>query len=466
MATILAVRLPWGRFHATPWGHHVNEARIEWPPSPWRLVRGLYATWQSRAPHLPAELVLPVLDTLAEPPAYHLPDHMEATTRHYLPDHVSRKVAGQQTSTDKVVDAFAATARGAILRLQWITDLQPAQRRVLDDLVSLMPYLGRADALTEMWLESDDASDATGSWLYPKSASAEGTTRVLVPRRPIDFEQLMVRTDQVRGQRRTSPVGAMWVSYPTLSPVDPAVAISRPGLPRHTAVRWALSAKALPSVQATVVMADSLRDAAMSGYGALQGGGSSTALGGKDGDGQPLHGHGHAHYLLLDENGDGLLDHAVAWAPDGFDASTLRTLTNIDRLWGKGHLRDFRPCRLGLEAVGDITQLAPQLIGPALSWVSSTPFAPPRHRHKNETPDRFLYREVSLEAAFRRLPEPSQVTAIRERAWLAFRRHRARETLEQARTATGLQVTFAEPVSGPIVLGALSHFGLGLFMPS
>ena len=31
------------RYHATPWDAHVNEGRVEWPPSPWRLLRALVA---------------------------------------------------------------------------------------------------------------------------------------------------------------------------------------------------------------------------------------------------------------------------------------------------------------------------------------------------------------------------------------------------------------------------------------
>ncbi len=34
----IALRFPLGRFHATPWGRHVNEGAPEWPPSPWHAV--------------------------------------------------------------------------------------------------------------------------------------------------------------------------------------------------------------------------------------------------------------------------------------------------------------------------------------------------------------------------------------------------------------------------------------------
>ncbi len=40
MPVIIKLTFPAGRYHATPWGRHVNEGVAEWPPSPWRLLRG------------------------------------------------------------------------------------------------------------------------------------------------------------------------------------------------------------------------------------------------------------------------------------------------------------------------------------------------------------------------------------------------------------------------------------------
>lgn len=39
----LQLQFPAGSYHATPAGYHVNEGQIEWPPSPWRLMRALIA---------------------------------------------------------------------------------------------------------------------------------------------------------------------------------------------------------------------------------------------------------------------------------------------------------------------------------------------------------------------------------------------------------------------------------------
>ena len=43
MPVALHLRFPAGRYHATGWGHHVNEAALDWPPAPFRLLRALYA---------------------------------------------------------------------------------------------------------------------------------------------------------------------------------------------------------------------------------------------------------------------------------------------------------------------------------------------------------------------------------------------------------------------------------------
>jgi CRISPR-associated protein Csb2 len=47
--------------------------------------------------------------------------------------------------------------------------------------------------------------------------------------------------------------------------------------------------------------------------------------------------------------------------------------------------------------------------------------------------------------------------------WLSYRRQRPNKGPDLP--VVGLELSFEEPVRGPIALGALSHFGLGLFLP-
>jgi CRISPR-associated protein Csb2 len=45
----LNFRFPAGRYHATPWGRHVNEAALAWPPEPVRILRALIACHYRKA---------------------------------------------------------------------------------------------------------------------------------------------------------------------------------------------------------------------------------------------------------------------------------------------------------------------------------------------------------------------------------------------------------------------------------
>jgi CRISPR-associated protein Csb2 len=39
------------------------------------------------------------------------------------------------------------------------------------------------------------------------------------------------------------------------------------------------------------------------------------------------------------------------------------------------------------------------------------------------------------------------------------------EDMSKSRPGLGLRLAFTEPVSGPLLLGKLSHFGYGIFVP-
>jgi CRISPR-associated protein Csb2 len=51
------------------------------------------------------------------------------------------------------------------------------------------------------------------------------------------------------------------------------------------------------------------------------------------------------------------------------------------------------------------------------------------------------------------------------RAINQFRRYRMTERLRAARPGVGLVLEFGAPVTGPLLLGQLSHFGFGMFVP-
>lgn len=461
--TTLILRFPWGKYHSTPWGRQVNEGATEWPPSPWRLLRALYAVWKTRAPQIDEAAILKALGKLAKPPTYYLPDYVEAHTRHYMPDQEHRK--GAQPSTDKVLDSFLVFERGAEMRISWSANLSSEERDVLGIVASNLPYLGRAESICAAELSDEPNSDDAFVAAPVDEMTAEGpVTRLLVPEIPLDVHALTVTTVGVRKSRLLMPPGTRLQAYTFPEPSEPRYIPVRAEQMRPTAVRWAVSSSARPSLRAALAMTDVLRQACMSRFGKISTGGVSPTISGKDADGRARKGHEHCHYLALDLDGDRLIDTLMAWAPGGLDESEVRALASLDRLTGFGFLSDFRPARLALQALGDVASSAPSLVGPSAVWRSVTPFAPPRHPRRKQAFFDHVAAEVRKELVHRGFPESQEVQLIRG-DWLAFRRHRIKERLEDARRAVGVEIVFAQPVEGPMCLGALSHFGLGLFEP-
>lgn len=178
MPTLL-LRFPGGRYHATPWGHHVNEGLIEWPPSPWRLLRALLATgytalrWQGdmaqpmacTPPDAARALVLKLAGTL---PTYRLPAGAGSHTRHYMPLGVIEK--GKEKTT-LVFDTWAKVGDG-VLAVTWDVDLDDAETAMLARLVENMGYLGRSESWVECRLAQPGELPTEGRDCFPESGHA------------------------------------------------------------------------------------------------------------------------------------------------------------------------------------------------------------------------------------------------------------------------------------------------------
>ena len=112
----LSFRFPAGRFHATPWGRHVNEGAPEWPPSPWRILRALVATWKRKLnddPSCDYGCMERLLQKLAHPPVFILPPASTGHSRHFMP---LKKGLDDRTL---VFDAFVAVDKKRELIVMW-----------------------------------------------------------------------------------------------------------------------------------------------------------------------------------------------------------------------------------------------------------------------------------------------------------------------------------------------------------
>lgn len=468
---------PLGRYHATAAGTVVNEGEVEWPPSPWRILRALVSVWKLRCPELDERSVLPLFDTLAAPCSYALPPSTRGHTRHYL-----KGEKNDEESTFLTLDPFVSCARDGRVVVVWPgVEITDEQRTILAILCDHVTYLGRAESLCDARLMADDEMRAVDVNAVPDDrddATDTDAIRLLVPNRPLDFEGLCVRLIELRRDRRRSavvPPSARYVRYsrPRTHIVLPARRPRESAAQRVTSVRFELIGLApdrspvRPPLQQLVLYTSVLRDACQSAYGKANRDDSSETLSGRSGDRRAV-GHTHAHYLALPDTSGRRIEGFVVWVPRGLDGAELAAVTSVQKLFGLDWISDFTPARVQMTGYGDAGTAMPELHGPSTRFVSLTPLVPGTH------PKRADWRvhieaEIRNALANRGLPDASEI-AIASWGTRGFRTRRPmRGSRKQPHAAVNhpcrVELRFPEPIAGPLCLGALSHFGFGLFKP-
>ncbi len=465
------IRFPSGRFHATPWGHHVNEGVPEWPPSPWRIARALAAAMYTRCPELDRSIALAALRLLAAPPSFTLPPATASHTRHYL----------SQNKTDRagrmVFDAFVAVDRTASIVAHWPIEPSPAERRALAAMASEVSYLGRAEAWCDMRLMGEAEQAPPGNCANSDGRAAENMTteRVLCPAEGFTEEDLGRTTSALQKEGWSDPPGTRWVFY--RRPSDALTTRVHGAAPmndtsRPTVAEFALGGTVLPLFTDAVRVADQIRGAAMSRFGTPP----SPVLSGKDARSEARRDqHQHAHYVPEARGKTNRITHVMVYAPEGFGEAEQRALAAV-RFLKQEHERPTLDVVLtGFGKAGDFVKASP-LFGVSRRWRSKTPFVLPRHPKKGkDSPREQLVRELELRAFpapvavepsdGASLFDPSAGDAAKTR-WLSFRMQRLRDRGKDRVAGAGFGgfvLEFEEAQPGPILLGYGAHYGLGQF---
>ncbi len=419
MPVSVALTFPSGRFHATPWGHHVNEALPEWPPSPWRFLRSLVAVWKRKLAHLTSEAVGSVLAELARTqPAFHLPPATLGHTRHWMP-----LGSTDESKRTKVFDAFVSLAHDAEVVFHWpeanLTDGRPT----LALLLSQLGYFGRAESWCDARLLSEYDTKRLNCAPGPTLAGKE-SVRVLAADpttwngwafkdkkivRPDPSWNLLAETADLHLERWSDPPGSKWVNY-----ARPAECFAPRRAPRlvppgdaksdYIVARFVLDVaegrRPLPLVTETLPLAEAIRRQLGFEYVRVvrnRHKGTeiprddprlfSPIIYGKDQNGDPARSHDHAFYLPSDEDGDGRIDHITIYASGRFSRDDLSALDRLRSLSfgkegeaeeGSGGSRrtTHRLLLIGLERAKNPNL---RLFDTATVWVSSTPYIAFRH---------------------------------------------------------------------------------------
>jgi len=490
---VLSFTFPAGRYHATPWDRHVNEGAVAWPPEPWRLLRSLIATWHHKVKHTgkhDEKTLRALIESLAqELPEYRLPAASHSHTRHFMPQFAAGK-------TSLIFDAFAAVKRDDPLIMVWSgLDLPEDQLALLDELLEVMGYMGRA----ESWVEAQRITDMPETDCVPGDQAIDTTTGEIrgeiislyaalpageyqafrqrfrtdkkaqkkfgrtLPDNLVDA--LSVVTDDLRKQGWSQPPAARKVRY--LRPIDalkPRHAIHEAVAPRATTAVFLLLGKPLPRVEDSLRVGELMRMAVM---------GQARRLFGENGIPPIFSGHDmpkdnrhrHAFYLPWDSNRDGRIDRILLHVPQGMNAQQQRVLGKL----GCVRSRDGSEWHLVLEGLGGV-DVGGHLAQESTVWQSVTPYLHPWHIKK-----RFgVEEQIRRECRIRGLPEPVAIESLatidvgkgRERRPIHFHRFRSKRGLTQPdRRGSFWRLRFAQPVDGPLALGFACHFGMGLFKP-
>jgi len=212
-----------------------------------------------------------------------------------------------------------------------------------------------------------------------------------------------------------------------------------------------------------VLICESIRKALQSLRGRSSGGGWSSTLSGHSSGGMRRDQHRHLHCLVVPARGRPIVQSLLLWAPEGLAAVDLDCARRLHRVLGRRHPALALECPTPRLAA-DVRR---RVFGPSRVWQSLTPMALARFPRRRggrmvDTEVEQVARELAVRSSV--LAERLEsVRRLRPAGCLGFVQHRASEQRPVDRLVMRLELTFSEPVHGPIVLGYNCHFGLGLF---
>jgi CRISPR-associated protein Csb2 len=430
---MLTVKLifPWGRYYAHAWG--INPARLreaEWPPSPWRLLRGLVSTWFRTHPgEVPDTEFIQLIEVLGrELPEIGVCKVSFGRTVHWQPNYGAAgtdEKRGARYKNTRHENCFAAI-HGELLFCWPTLKLLPYQLQTLAALLDGLSYFGRAESLCRAAIcegRPEDYPDV--GWCRPYFTSDGKTPRrkvssscldVFCPD-PLDFRFTDLWSRRAANPQSDSPNAPTHLVEELLShdmQADGAVRISYQmpsGWPEKWVVRTARAAKRTPkppvpvgqkvahylcfSLQCRVPLlskfivplAEQFRDTANHHLCKVHGDGVSSyaILGHANDRPEGLEGHHqHAFYLPMShkEDRDGFLRDLHVWCPLGFTQAEIEIFLRIQRLnWGSGKY-PVRPVLTAISKEPPSTALFATGKTTSRLWWSASPFVPPRYFYR------------------------------------------------------------------------------------
>lgn len=514
---LIEFTFPAKRLHTTPWGKHVNEGVVEWPPSHWRILRALISTWYVKCKNdVPEERFRNIVIKLsAKLPSYELPRASVGHTRHFMPT-----IEGATLKKAKIFDTFVVV--DGTLKALWDITLTPEEVKDLDLICSRLGYLGRAESIISACLKTDcngfkpdafplaeDEHIPQGkeivrllspmsesqyqiwkkSIIEPKEFKLDTELKGAKKKRtskkkknenvlPIDiFAALHADTADLEAHGWKTPPGAKFIDYARpMNCFEVKRVARRITEVRPVVARFEIASSVMPRIIDAIKIAERIHRYILSRF---KGKVAPAVLSGCDENKKPLTGHRHLYIFCEPCGKRDEITNITLFAEDGFGREEQSAIQSITKLWGEGG-HDLQLVFLGF---GDKDYFVDSLpFGESEEWYSLTPFIPTLHpkyyRDGRPKCDAEGWHIGSPEYDLRRLilesgkPLPQKIEKLKsivihgkELRWLQFfsRRIYGKGT-SSGQPPVGFRIKFPEKVQGPLAFGYGAHFGLGMFV--
>lgn len=315
-----------GRYGATPWNRSEHEGQVEYPPSPWRLLRAvlhggfLLSNTPGQLPDGLSELI-----TLLgqQPPKYHLPFGEYGQIRGFRPHYGRERVppleSDRLAKRRSFIDSYLQLGPGAAIHVHFPVELNPQQERLLGACLAGLSYLGRAE-YPAVW-------QVVPSMPEPNcTPDVHGTLSVLCGEGDELLSGLLLNAQDARRQGRQNLPSQRWLPY-LYEPQRPGVIASGSWQQKANRALFAfLPGHDMPAT-AGIAWTDRLHRAL------LKSAPSSSMFAGLTG-GQPLPEHQRAWYLWHETNG--VITALEVVAPQPFSEFETEALQRLKVLYARG----------------------------------------------------------------------------------------------------------------------------------
>lgn len=443
-------------------------------------------------------------------------------------DAKATSAAVKKAKTTLTVDHFRSVSPNAAITWCWPSlELSEPQQNLLSALLSRMLYFGRTESWTKFKILESMPVDQ--NCLLSETNQTGSPVLVPDPKQPLVIERLLASTDDAAFQGKQIPPGTKWyyATLPKVPAVKGRVMSEQQRASDIRCMQFAVGGRVYPDVSQWIRLTERFRgtvlkhatqfvtEGAVQSFGDLwqsddqrfvEWRGSLKLLSGKDGEGRPLKDHQHAFFGIWPDD-HGQPTRLVVWrltAFQPFEIDALLKASHSELAW-----RFSRQPRSRREAEGDEWRLRlvplPNQIAAAdgmidstiesKCWDSLTPFVTPDRRRfrsggrlrAGETATKLLEYginewlrirgndasvvriEVLHDNSASDAPETSDPTPV---AWVIThetaqqRANRLEQRQRRVRPGFRYRITLSKPVSGPVICGHSSHFGLGVFVPA